>query len=71
MLAKSIRTTIGIGLVAVGIIFTIIPGSILFVLAGLVLLSVDHAFARGWLKKTQRVARRGAVKLDSWLLNRR
>ncbi|MDM7860572.1 PGPGW domain-containing protein [Alteromonas sp. ASW11-36] len=71
MVIKSVRTVSGIALVALGIVFTIIPGSILFILAGLFLLSFDHKFARRWLQATQDSAARGARKLDSWLLRRK
>lgn len=71
MVAKTFRTIIGMTLCIVGIIFTIIPGSILLVLAGLILLSYDYPMARRWLKSVQNVVSVGARKLDSWLLNRR
>ncbi|WP_100657062.1 PGPGW domain-containing protein [Alteromonas flava] len=71
MLAKTLRTTIGASLLAIGVIFTIVPGSILLVLIGLVLLSIDHALPRKWLRKAQRGMTLGARKLDAWLLSRR
>ena len=71
MLAKTVRTVSGISLCIVGVVFTIIPGSILLVLAGLILLSFDYPLARRWLKSVQNVVSQGARKLDSWLLNRR
>lgn len=71
MLAKTVRTITGTSLVVVGVIFTIIPGSILLVIAGLFLLSYDYALARRWLKVCQDVFSQGARKLDRWLLNRR
>ena len=71
MVAKSVRTVTGITLCLVGIIFTIIPGSILFVLAGLFLLSYDYPLARKWLTKCQNMMASGARKLDKWLINQR
>ncbi|WP_100640762.1 PGPGW domain-containing protein [Alteromonas facilis] len=71
MLAKTTRTLLGGSLLAVGIVFTIVPGSILLVLMGLVILSIDHALPRKWLKVAQKGMSNGARKLDSWLLNRR
>lgn len=71
MVVKSVRTVAGIALVGLGIVFTIIPGSILFILAGLFLLSFDHKFARRWLRATQDTAAKGARKLDRWLLRRK
>lgn len=62
---KALRTIAGGFLVAVGVIFTILPGSILFVLAGLILLSMDYPKARVLLAMAQKSARKGAVKLDS------
>jgi drug/metabolite transporter (DMT)-like permease len=71
MLAKTVRTIAGASLVVVGVVFTIIPGSILLVIAGLFILSYDYAIARRWLKVSQDLFSQGARKLDRWLLNRR
>ncbi|GFD69767.1 hypothetical protein KUL106_30300 [Alteromonas sp. KUL106] len=54
-----------------GIILTLLPGSILFVVAGLVLLSYDWPRARGWLKYSQRTMTSGARKVDRFLLLRK
>jgi drug/metabolite transporter (DMT)-like permease len=68
---KLVRAIAGATLVIVGIVFTLIPGSILFVLGGLVLLSMDFLFARRFLNKVQRTMSRIANKLDLFLLNRK
>ena len=46
---RILRLTLGAILFAGGIVLTLLPGSILFVIAGLVLLSYDWPRARGWL----------------------
>lgn len=68
---KVIRVTLGVLGVLVGTVFAILPGSILFLLGGLVLLSVDFPVARKWLKKCQDGMSIGAKKLDRMLLNRK
>ena len=68
---KLIRAIAGATLVVVGVVFTIIPGSILLVLGGLVLLSMDFIFARRFLNKAQQTMSRLARKLDLFLLNRK
>jgi hypothetical protein len=68
---KLIRAVAGATLVVTGVIFTIIPGSILLVLGGLILLSMDFLFARRFLTKVQQAMSRAAKKLDLFFLNRR
>jgi len=68
---KLLRTAAAITLIILGIIFTILPGSILLVLGGLVLLSVDFPHAKKLLSKTQRATSRTARKVDLFLLKRK
>lgn len=68
---KPLRITAGALLVIAGIVLTIIPGSTLLVLAGLVTLSYDVPKARVWLKVVQRSMHKGAKKLDNFLLARK
>ncbi|GEA13141.1 PGPGW domain-containing protein [Alteromonas sp. KUL49] len=68
---KYIRLTLGGLLFATGIIFTILPGSILLVVGGLMLLSYDWPRARQWLKFNQNLMSKGARKLDRFLLLRK
>ncbi|GAA0852786.1 PGPGW domain-containing protein [Aliiglaciecola litoralis] len=68
---KTIRIIIGATLVLLGIVLAILPGSILFLLAGLVVLSIDFPIARVWLKKCQSAMAIGARKLDRLMLKRR
>lgn len=70
-MAKTIRIGIGCILVAAGFILFILPGSSLFLIAGLTVLSYDVPRARGWLKACQDSTSRGARKLDKYLLNRK
>jgi hypothetical protein len=69
--SKQIRISLGALLVTAGIVFFIIPGSMLFVLLGLAILSCDLPHARSWLKTCQKSMSRSARKLDSFLLNRK
>lgn len=68
---KVLRLTFGGLLFVTGIIFTILPGSILLVLGGLMLLSYDWPRARGWLAFFQKSMAGSARKLDRMLLNRK
>ena len=68
---KLLRTMTGATLVILGIVFTIIPGSSLFVLGGLVLLSIDFPIAKRLLSKVQSAMSLAARKLDLFLLKRK
>lgn len=68
---KAIRMTLGALLVASGVIFALLPGSILVLIGGLVLLSYDWPKARRWLAHCQSSMSRGARKLDRYLLARK
>ncbi|GAA0348055.1 hypothetical protein GCM10009092_10540 [Bowmanella denitrificans] len=68
---KSLCITLGIICTLIGTLLFILPGSVLFLLAGLMLLSIDFPVVRNWLNHCQRSMRRGAVKLDSYLLSRK
>ncbi|MBU3023095.1 PGPGW domain-containing protein [Aestuariibacter sp. A3R04] len=68
---KAVRMTVGALLAVAGVVFTIIPGSTLLILAGLVVLSYDVPRARVWLKLVQTSMSRGAKKLDTFLLSRK
>ncbi len=68
---KTVRISIGVLLVAIGVVFFILPGSILFLIAGLTVLSIDIPVARGWLKKCQAMASKSAKSIDRWFLKRK
>lgn len=70
-MTKTLRITLGSILTGIGVIFFILPGSILFLLAGLFILSVDVPVARNWLKVCQSGMSRSARRLDSFLLGRK
>ena len=70
-MAKTIRLSLGTLLFISGIILTLLPGSILLVIGGLLLLSYDWPLARKWLQFFQRQMSTSARKLDRFLLNRR
>ncbi|WP_084407399.1 PGPGW domain-containing protein [Aestuariibacter salexigens] len=68
---KTVKTIVGASLVLAGIVFSILPGSILFVLAGLLILATEFAIARVWLRKCQSGMSHGARRLDRFLLLRK
>jgi len=51
---RIVRITLGAILFIGGIVLTLLPGSILLVIGGLVLLSYDWPKARSWLKYSQK-----------------
>lgn len=51
---------------AVGILFVLIPGpAVIFIPLGLALLSLEYAWAKVWLKKSQRFFKRTAEQTDN------
>ncbi|REL31690.1 PGPGW domain-containing protein [Thalassotalea euphylliae] len=63
---KTMITVIGGLLVFIGVMFVIVPGpAILFLPAGLALLSLEYPWAKQWLKKCQRLMRKGAEQMDN------
>jgi glucose dehydrogenase len=68
---KSIRLLFGAALVALGVILTILPGSTLFILAGLMILSIDYPPAKNLLRKVQNGMRTGSRKLDLFFYRRK
>ncbi|MCY7293987.1 tellurium resistance protein TerC [Alteromonas sp. a30] len=68
---KSIRIGIGSICCGIGILFFILPGSILFLIGGLVLLSYDIPQARKWLAKCQSAMSSGARRLDNIITKRK
>jgi uncharacterized membrane protein YbaN (DUF454 family) len=68
---KKLRIALG-GLLAIfGVVFFILPGSILVLLAGLWMLSYDVPRARDWLRTCQKVMSKSASKLDKLILDKR
>ncbi|TDF41421.1 tellurium resistance protein TerC [Alteromonadaceae bacterium M269] len=68
---KKLRIITAVLAISFGVIFFILPGSILFVIGGLMLLSIDFPAARKWLKKCQNSMSRSARWLDRFLLTRK
>jgi hypothetical protein len=60
---------VGFILVAIGVIFILLPGpAIIFLPLGLALLSMQYNWAKIWLKRCQKMMRKSAVQLDKlWL----
>lgn len=68
---RIVRLTLGVILFIGGIVLTLLPGSILLVVGGLVLLSYDWPKARSWLKYSQKTMTSGARRIDRFLLMRK
>ncbi len=68
---RIVRLTLGAILFVGGIVLTLLPGSILLVVGGLVLLSYDWPKARNWLKYSQKTMTTSARKIDRFLLMRK
>ncbi|WP_297821674.1 tellurium resistance protein TerC [uncultured Paraglaciecola sp.] len=67
---KKLRIALG-GLLAIfGVVFFILPGSILVLLVGLLMLSYDVPKARDWLRTCQKVMSKSASKLDKLILDK-
>lgn len=69
---KIIISILGGALVMLGAIFIIVPGpSLLLLIPGFYLLSLEYEWAKVWLKKCQRLLTKIARHVDSFLLKRR
>ncbi|MBC3764296.1 tellurium resistance protein TerC [Neptunicella marina] len=69
---RIVRISAGSLLILFGLVtFFILPGSILLILLGLVILSYDVPVAKGYIKTCQRIMRESAVRIDRFLLNRK
>ena len=54
-----------------GVVFFVLPGSILVLLLGLFMLSYDLPKARSWLRACQNLMSKSAQKLDKIILDRK
>ena len=54
-----------------GVVFFVLPGSILVLLLGLFMLSYDLPKARSWLRACQNLMSKSARKLDKIILDRK
>ncbi len=70
-MTKTFRVSLGAILAIIGVVFFILPGSILFLIGGLLLLSYDLPQARSMLARCQRSMSKGARRLDRFMLNRK
>lgn len=67
-LKRTGRTILGFVCLFIGIVFMLLPGpAVIFLPLGLALLSVEYAWAKIWLKRTQRYFRLAAIKADQGL----
>lgn len=72
MIKKTLVVILGFGLIAIGLIFILLPGpAIICIPLGLALLSSQYSWARRWLKRSQVWMRKSALRLDRWLLQRK
>ena len=63
---KLMLTFIGWFLIAIGVVFLIIPGpGLLFIIPGLFVLSLEYDWAKPWLRKAMRLMSKCAQWLDS------
>jgi len=66
-LKKLLITIVGGFLVFIGAIFILVPGPAFLVLPiGLAILSLEYDGARVWLKKSQKLMKQGAEKMDKF-----
>ncbi|WP_334018278.1 PGPGW domain-containing protein [Alteromonas sp. S015] len=68
---RVLRLTFGALLFVGGLVLSLLPGSILLVIGGLMLLSYDWPRARSWLKYSQKTMTISARKVDRFLLMRK
>ncbi len=70
---KKILITLAGGLLTLlGLVFVILPGpSFIFLIPGLMLLSLEYPQARKWLKVTQKMMHKSAQWLDKQFLKRK
>lgn len=66
---QSLTVVLGFLLAIVGVLFIVLPGpAFIFLPLGLGLLSTQFDWAKVALKRSQRMMRNGAVKMDRWWL---
>jgi uncharacterized membrane protein YbaN (DUF454 family) len=68
---KSVITIVGVLFISIGVIFIMLPGpAVIFIPAGLAILSLEYPIARKWLRQAQRYMRKGAEKMDAMIRRR-
>ncbi|WP_284245003.1 PGPGW domain-containing protein [Thalassotalea insulae] len=69
MIKRTLISFVGFSLIALGLIFILLPGpAVIFIPLGLAILSTEYHWAKTWLRKSQRIMRTNAQKLDLWWL---
>jgi uncharacterized membrane protein YbaN (DUF454 family) len=72
LIRKVLLTIIGGALTLLGLIFIVLPGpSVLFLLPGLYLLSLEYEQAKVWLKKVQKMMTKTSRWVDKKLRQRK
>jgi hypothetical protein len=72
LLRKILLTLVGGTLTLLGLIFTVLPGpSVLFLLPGLYLLSLEYEQAKVWLKKAQKMMTKTSRWIDKKIRQRK
>ena len=68
---RQLKILLGMVLCILGLVLTILPGSTLLLLGGLVLLSTEYTPARKLLKIVQKGMSKSSRKLDAFLRKRK
>lgn len=72
LLRKILLTLVGGALTLLGLIFIVLPGpSVLFLLPGLYLLSLEYEQAKVWLKKVQKMMAKTSRWIDKKIRQRK
>lgn len=67
-LKRTTLTILGFLCLLIGCVFILLPGpAVIFIPLGLALLSMEYAWAKDWLRTSQRYFRQAAVKADDGL----
>jgi uncharacterized membrane protein YbaN (DUF454 family) len=69
---KILITVVGGLLTLLGLIFVLLPGpSVIFLIPGLMLLSLEYPEAKKWLRMAQKMMKKSAQWLDNQVLKRK
>ncbi|MCG7533274.1 PGPGW domain-containing protein [Psychrobium sp. MM17-31] len=66
-LRKTLITLVGGGLLAFGLIFILLPGTVLILPIALAILALEYDWARRWVKVAQKMLTKSAKKMDDFV----
>ncbi len=66
-LRKTIITLVGGGLLAFGLIFILLPGTVIILPIALAILALEYDWARRYVKVAQRMLTKSAKKMDEFI----